>query len=326
MLILDGEKYGSVFCATGARGFYGEGYPFHRYWKYLGMDWRGTGFSGKTLTLLPRRGKAFGEDGNMPLREDGTTPKEFAPKCIWVDFMRGEMANAVGLSNFGAAFYLRSGAYYSITQPFFISFMAVAGDASGREAELRDFCALLRPYLPFRASVALQINFGCPNSGHDLAEFKDEICTQTETAKSMLGIPVVINCNALMPTSVLVEVSRVADGLWVGNTIPFFGTDQIDWSPYGKVSPIRRRGVAADGGLSSPACLPLTIQKVWELRESGVSIPIVAGNGIRTETDIDVLSLADAVFIGSLAVVRPHHMSRIIDHANHVHIRSLKWK
>jgi dihydroorotate dehydrogenase len=314
MLMLNGTKFGSIFCATGARGFYGEGYPFHRYWRYFGMDWSGTGFSGKTLTLPPR-------PGNMPLREDGTTPKEFAPRCIWVSFRNGgEMMNAVGLSNFGAEYYLKSGHYHKIQKPFFISFMCMAGDRTGREAELRDFCHLLKQYLPFRVAVALQENFGCPNSGHDLSELQQEICTHVEIAKSILGIPVVINTNALMPTDVLLEAAQVVDGFWIGNTISFRdkATDgKIDWSQYGEVSPIRRRGIGADGGLSSPQCLPLTVNKVWELRESGISLPIVAGNGIRDETDIDVLETAgaDAVFVGSLAVVRPRRMRTVVDYA-----------
>lgn len=315
MLTLNGVKFGPVFCATGARGFYGEGYPFHRYWKHVGMNWEGTGFSGKTLTLLPRK-------GNMPLEDDGVTPKEFSPKCIWVDFQRGEMMNAVGLSNKGAKFYLDTGNYHKIDKPFFISFMTLAEDAAGREAELREFCSLLRRYAPFHVPIALQINFGCPNSGHDLCEFYAEICKLIEIAKSILGIPVVANTNALMPTSVLAEVSRIADALWIGNTIPFKDAttkNRIDWNHYGDTSPIRRRGIEADGGLSSPVCLPFTIEKVSELRDSGVKVPIIGGNGIRMVQDISDLHSAgcNAVFVGSLAVVRPHRMKKIISLAQH---------
>lgn len=307
--------FGEIFCATGARGFYGEGYPFHRYWKYLGMDWSLTGFSGKTLTLLPRK-------GNLPLREDGVTPKEFAPPCIWVNFRNGgEMMNAVGLSNFGAEFYLKSGKYYDIRMPFFISFMCMATDAAGREAELRDFCVMLKRYLPFRAPVALQENFGCPNSGHDLSVLQREICVHAEIVKSLVGIPIVINTNALMPTEVFKEAARVADGFWIGNTIPYRAEATrgvIDWSRFGDTSPIRRRGIGADGGLSSSECLPFTAHKVMELRDSGVFAPIVAGNGIRNEMDVNILKAAgaDAVFVGSLAVVRPQRMRRVIRYAH----------
>lgn len=322
MLELAGVPFGSIFCATGARGFYGEGYPFHKYWKRAGMMWDGTSFSGKTLTLLPRK-------GNMPLKEDGVTPIELVPKCIWASFRNdGEMLNAVGLSNKGAKFYLSTGNYHKLDKPFFISFMCLAEDAAGREEELRDFCMMLRSYMPFKTSVALQMNFGCPNSGHNLTEFYSEICKLLEIAKSLLGIPVVANTNALMPTSVLLEVSRMADALWIGNTIPFREPStigRIDWSRFGSVSPIRRRGIEGDGGLSSPACLPFTLEKIQELRDSGVHIPIVGGNGIRTVEDISDLDRvgADAVFIGSIAVVRPHRMKEIIDWARFTFLNTI---
>ncbi len=314
MLTLNGIHFGPVFCATGARGFYGEGYPFHRFWKYAGMNWDGVGFSGKTLTLEPRV-------GNMPLEEDGVTPKEILPRCIWTDFRRGgEIINAVGLSNHGAYAYLMTGKYHTIEKPFFISFMALANDSSGREDELRRFCKLLLKYLPFKVAFALQLNFGCPNSGHSLSEFIGEIANMVQIAKSTLSgyqVPIVVNVNALMPTEVLVEVARTADALWIGNTIPWRGTEMIDWSQYGERSPIRRRGFDADGGLSSPLCLPFTEKKVWELRESGVTLPIIGGNGIRNTSDIQRLEEVgcNAVFIGSLALVRPMYMQMVVDKA-----------
>jgi dihydroorotate dehydrogenase len=313
-----GDVFGPIFCATGSQGFFGEGYPFHRYWRYAGMTWQGVGLAGKTLTVDSRRGKEFGEAGNMPLQKDGTTPVELFPKSIWVDFRQGgEMMNAVGLSNFGAAFYLRTGRYHQIRRPFFISVMLVAEDPSGRQAELREFCQLLRRYLPFTAPVALQMNFDCPNSGHNPSEFHAEICGLIAQAKADLALPVVINTNALMPTAVFLEAARVADALWIGNTIPFgdqAASQDIDWSRFGTISPLHKRGIAADGGLSSPRCLSLTIRKVRELRASGITKPIVGGNGIRTLEDLDLLYRAgcDAVFVGSLAVLKPWRMPSII--------------
>lgn len=316
--------FGPIFCAVGARGFFGEGYPFHPYWRYAGMTWKRTGFAGKTLTLEPRRGKKFDEEGNMPLRDDGLTPEELFPRSIWVDFKNGgRMINAVGLSNFGADFYLRTGRYHSINEPFFLSFMPVAKDPSGREAELKTFCQLLVRYFPFRAPVALQINFGCPNTGHDPSEFYAEICTLIDMAKSLLGIPIVANTNALMPTAILIETARIADALWIGNTIPFGDKGAgryIDWSRFGEISPVRKRGLPADGGLSSPECLPLTLEKVRDLRNGGVTIPIVGGNGIRTTEDLKKLYRAgcDAVSVGSLGVVKPWRMGGIIRAAHEI--------
>jgi dihydroorotate dehydrogenase len=283
------------------------------------MDWSGTGFSGKTLTLLAKT-------GNMPLKDDGTTPQELIPRCIWTNFQNGgEIMNAVGLSNFGTKFYLKSEHFQKFRTPFFISFMCLAQDKAGREAELRDFCRLLQPLLILWGEVILQLNFGCPNSGHDLSAFWQEICTLVAIVKSTINIPIFINTNALMPTSVFKDIAwtKDVDGLWIGNTIPFREPStlkKIDWSRFGDISPIRRRGIEADGGLSSPQCLPLTIDKVRELRDCGVHLPIVAGNGIRTTKDINDLKNAgaNAVFIGSLAIVRPWQMQTVIKYANNI--------
>ena len=31
--------FGPIFCAVGTRGFFGERYPFHEYWRCAGMTW-----------------------------------------------------------------------------------------------------------------------------------------------------------------------------------------------------------------------------------------------------------------------------------------------
>lgn len=323
--IKEGKKsetvdFGNVFNAPGTFGFYGEGYPFHRLWKHIGLTSDGLSFAGKTLTLKET-------PGNMPLKNDGVTPKEWMPKCIWVDFIAGRMMNAVGLSNSGARFYLGSGLYYKLSTPFFLSFAPVAKDQAGREVETRSFCHILKSHFPFRAPVALQINFGCPNTGHDLAEFYGEICTLVEIAKGILGIPVFVNTNALMPTKVLLEVARVADGLWIANTIPWKDTPEIDWKAIGEISPVRKRldpknlkpESKIDGGLSGPDCLAITIGKVRILSQNcGVKIPIIGGNGIRTDPDIYELKAAGCagIALGSVAIVRPRRMKRLISVAH----------
>lgn len=319
MIKIGGINYGSVFCATGARGFYGEGFPFHRIWKHFGMDWSGTAFSGKTLTLPPKV-------GFMPLRKDGTTPQEWFPRCIWGSFRNGgELINAVGLSNLGAQFYLNSGHYHRLSEPFSISFMCQAEDAAGRKAEIAEFCRRMKAMMPFNAPVMLQINFGCPNSGHDLTTFYQEICQLVNIAKSILGIPVFINTNALMPIAVFRKVERDSevDGFWIGNTILFNAPEtkgMIDWSRFGPESPLRKRGINADGGLSSHDCLRFTLETVRRIRDDGIKIPIVAGNGIRTCADVAAVKKAggDAIFIGSLGIVRPYRMQSVIKYAHAV--------
>lgn len=75
-----GIEFGRVWCASGARNFFGDhpAYWFHRPLRPIGLDWSGSTFVAKTTTLEPRR-------GNMPLGgRSGTTPREWFPRCVRV--------------------------------------------------------------------------------------------------------------------------------------------------------------------------------------------------------------------------------------------------
>lgn len=321
MIRLRGISYSSTFCAVGARGFAGEGYPFHKLWRFLGMTWEGTAFAGKTMTLEERV-------GFMPLKPDGVTPKDFFPRCIWGSLRNGgEMVNQVGLSNFGLKFYLRKGVFDDLRlMPFMISIMLMESAPEKRAHEMRQMLQLLKERMPSWVTYALQINFACPNTGHDLSVFHKEMATLVKMAKEILEtVPIVANVNALMPTDILVGTAEVADAFWIGNAIPFGSPGVgIRWERFGvsadgkPVSPLARRQSDWAGGLSSPDCLWATLEKVKDLRYRGVKIPIIAGNGIRIKDDVRQLKLAgaDGVFVGSLGTVRPWRMRSIINYSN----------
>src|SRR5208282_391343 len=93
MTTLRGIDFGNVFNASGARGFHGEGYWFHRLWRPFGLDYAGSTFVAKTTTLMPRM-------GNMPIDESGK-PVGMLPDCIVVKPAAGVVLNAVGLSGPG---------------------------------------------------------------------------------------------------------------------------------------------------------------------------------------------------------------------------------
>lgn len=99
---LRGIHFRPVCNAAGAQGFFGEGYPHHRWWKRLGLTFENCGFVAKTTTLLKR-------SGNMPLADDGITPREWKPKCIVVKPLAGVVLNSVGLSGPGAKALLDDG-------------------------------------------------------------------------------------------------------------------------------------------------------------------------------------------------------------------------
>lgn len=309
-------EFGKIFCAPGARGFFGEGYPFHRYWKKFGMTWRGTSLAGKTWTLSSR-------SGNMPLEADGLTPREYFPRCIVVRPESGHVLNAVGLSNFGTEFLLRHPRLYRIDKPFCLSFMSVSATKEERLADLREYVELMRSRFPrFQAMAALQINFACPNAGLHLEELRDEVCEVLEIAAA-LQVPLIPNFNPLVPVDILVSASRhpACSALWIANTIPW-GTPGIPWRRifWSTTSPLLKRGFAQQGGLSGPKCLPFTIRKVREAREAGITLPIVAGNGIQKVRDVKKLkdAGASAIAIGCVGVVRPWRMRKIIQTANEI--------
>lgn len=303
-------EFGQLFCAPGARGFYGEGYPFHQYWRFLGMSWHNTTFVAKTMTLEPRA-------GNMPLGKDGITPIEFLPKCIAVEPFSGHVVNAVGLSNPGAQALFASKRWEKLSQPFMLSFMSVAPSADERLKELNDYVDSALPYVDrLKTRVAHQLNFGCPNAGLHLQELNEEIGEALRIA-SRLNVPVVANFNPVTPLSILQMTAEHpdCDALWIANTVPW-GHPGIDWKRiWGSTeSPLTRRGLPSAGGLSGPACLPFTLDAVVGLRKAGVTKPIVAGNGIQSVRAAKQVMQAGAsgIAIGAIAIVRPWRMPGII--------------
>lgn len=318
---LEGIEYGPIFCAVGARGFYGEGYPFHRWWKYLGMDWKGMVHAFKTGTM-----EAVA--GNMPLKEDGITPLELEPACIFVEPLTGHVLNAVGLSNPGYPFLLEKGIWQTLNNPFCLSFMAMSETKEERLEETREFAALLSRHLPFRSRIALQFNCGCPNAGHDLSKLIDELGETFELAADLRlrhGISLLANFSVAASVEAIIETANLSlcDGLWIANTVPWnnpavdhrgiFGTD---------TSPMILRGFKKEGGISGPACLPLAIDRVMAVRAE-LDIPIIAGNGIQSPRDVLRMFAAgaDAVAVGSVALVRPRRMRAITRAAFNIHTR-----
>lgn len=304
-----------VFCAPGARGFFGEGYPFHRLTEMLGMTWKGTNFVSKTTTWLPRM-------GNMPLRKDGITPKEFLPACITIKPWTGHVLNAVGLSGPGAGDLFKRGLWQKLNEPFVLSFMAIGAGREERLDEYRLFRNRLKEYLLRRLlrkeNLVLQLNLGCPNTGLPLENLYDEQAEALAIMKE-LDLTLTVNFNPLVPVALLrfLQDTGMCEGFWVCNTIPY------DWRGLGekvfgkKVSPLIERGFSG-GGVSGPACLSFTAQTISDARKAGVVLPIVGGNGIQRPRDVQLMKEvgASGISIGVVAMMRPWHMRRIITLGN----------
>ena len=307
-----------VFCAPGARGMFKKAYWYYAIWRFFGLSWWHTNFAAKTTTLDPRR-------GNMPLKKDGDTPREKFPRCILITLwgiLTGHLANALALSGPGAKFLLMRRVWQNLNEPFVLSFMAVAKTRDERMAEYCGFCDLLKTHIgSFFSPFALQLNFGCPNAELPLLELREEI-KDTLRIMSELGIPLILNFNPLVPAELLKELedTGLCDAFWIANTIPY-DHDGLGMRIFGsEISPLLKRGlpVHSAGGISGPACLKYTIDVVRRARELGVTLPIIAGNGVQTPIGVWRLwkAGANAIAIGIIALLRPFMMIPVILTAN----------
>lgn len=306
---LRGIDFGPVLCASGAMGFFGEGYWHHKFLRWLGLDFTGCTFVAKTTTLNQR-------DGNMPFKMGTIDPKEFFPKCIKVYFRKGIMLNAVGLSGPGAKALFEKGKWQKRTDPFFLSFMSVASNSKERIAELEKFVQIFSFHLhDFQAKVGLQINYSCPNVGLNPAELVKEARSGLGVA-SHLDIPLMPKFNVLAPIEAVKEISDDpnCDAICVSNTIPWGQLpERINWKDlFGcDFSPLMEFG---GGGLSGWPLLQLVSEWVICTRAMGISKPINAGGGILCPRDAETLFSvgASSVFIGSMATLCPWQVQRTI--------------
>jgi dihydroorotate dehydrogenase len=319
---LSNGDYGKVWGASGVQGFFGEGYPHHNIYKTLipGFSFKGMTFVSKTITLSENK-------GNMPLREDKLTPQEFKPRCIIVKPIRGEVLNAVGLSGPGAEWLFNRGIWQKFTEPFVLSFMPLAKDRFSRMEETREFVKIFQNHLPqFKAPVALQINFSCPNTGHDLEKLADEVLETLQIA-SRLHIPLIPKFNVLIPPEKAAAISKspLCEAICVSNTVPWgeFPED-IDWKKIfgSEVSPLTKHfGPEVKGGYSGPILAKLVLRWIEEAEKRGIEKPINAGGGIFTTKDIDALAKHEkvkSIFLGSVAILRPWKLQTLIEHGNRV--------
>ncbi|MCY3818883.1 MAG: hypothetical protein OXH52_05890 [Gammaproteobacteria bacterium] len=310
---LRGIDFGHVLDASGARGWFGEGHPFHR-WVPIGLSFSGSTFVAKTTTLKAR-------DPNRALGSDNQTPRVLRQHCVHVDWRKGVVLNALGLPGPGLEALLATGHWQRWTEPFFLSFATIEETAEDRLDEVRRFVRILKAALPdFAAPVGLQVNFSCPNVPHDeplpdsVAGFRADL-----DEYAALDVPLMVKLSATQPVADARAITAhpSCDALCVSNTIPWRQMpDLIDWQGlFGARSPLERFG---GGGLSGAPLLQIVADWVREARRQGISVPINAGGGILGPADAEVLHRAGAssVFVGSIAILRGWRLARTIRYAN----------
>jgi dihydroorotate dehydrogenase len=323
-MLIRGVRFNYCFDQSGVRNFYGEGYPYHKLFRVLpGFRFDGSTFVAKTTTLVPRRGIAYREGGNMPLRPDGVTPSEFKPRCIFVSprsWVSGAALNAVGLAGPGVQALLTSNKWHEYPMPFMISVMTVSNNP---KAELEQLVDCIKLYLPFMAKFGVQLNMSCPNVEH-----AQEVATVVQQTAGNLAIlrelgprvPLVVKLNALFPIQAAKDMADDpnCDGFCNSNTIPWNDIpERIRLELFGMtVSPLQEFG---GGGLSGAWYLLRLVEKwVADARAVGITKPIIAGGGIMFARNVDLLAAcgASAVAVGSVAILRPWRVKSIITRAN----------
>jgi dihydroorotate dehydrogenase len=283
-----------VWAASGAQGFFGEGYWFHWFWYLLGYRPQMLGFTAKTGTLPPRK-------GNMALTSN-YTPRDWFPDCIVVNWWWQAMLNSVGIANPGLIALLATGRWQARTEPFWISVTSLAQTKPQRLEEYARIADILsNAKSGFSAPFGLQVNLSCPNTGHHLPEFikeSDEVLKRL----SVVGVPLMPKYSvASTPISVAMELNQNADcaGICVSNTIPYDheGLGQRIFKH--RRSPLRRLG---GGGISGRPLKSLVCNWIKALRDRGFEKHIHGGGGIWYPQDVVDYHAAGAwsIFLGTV--------------------------
>ncbi|MES3032290.1 MAG: hypothetical protein V4699_03570 [Patescibacteria group bacterium] len=315
--LINGIDFGPIWGMSGFLNFYGQGWPYHRILKVLGINFKKLTFVSKTVTLRERL-------GNMPLKKN-LMPTEILPKSIYLNLIHGCALNAVSLSGPGAEIVLTSPQLQEKKKPFQLSFMSVANSELERLSELDGFIKiLLREHPKFLAPVGLQLNVTCPNTGHDNPELK-EILKMLDMCEPLVGvgIAIILKISVEMPIENIIIFGQHQNchAISTSNTVNFGSfPDKIKWKKlFPKGSPLLKRNLSVPtaGGLSGAPLLPLVVEQIKELRKAGFTKHINGGGGVLYKKDVDKLLVAgaDSISIGSVAFLNPFAIPSIIKRA-----------
>ena len=320
------ERFGPVWGASGATNFFDQGWPFHEKLKRWcpGFNLDRMTFVAKTMTTDPR-------EGNMPSEPLYQMPLEKRPKCIKINWRRAAALNAVGLTNRGAKTLFAIGKWQEMKYPLFLSFAPQGANAEERYQDAVKFGEIALREIPrFHALVGLQLNITCPNTGDDVtgsnadALVEEAMAMLTELA--VVGIPIVVKVNALMPPEAAMKIGGHAAcaGITASNALPWaslpglgidrvrlFGSDESPLAEFG------------GGGLSGAPLFPIVERWVKSVREAGFRKHLNAGGGIMKASHPELLKYAgaDSVSIGSMLFLRPWRTESTIDMAR----RAFLW-
>lgn len=313
----------NVNAASGALGWFGEGYWYH---KWYGRFFPSFAQTVGDMSFIAKTTTTDLQIGNLLLNED-YTPKELFPECIKVYPLRGFILGSVNLSGPGLKKLLATGKWQNIIRPALgISFMPI-GDTS--EEILRETSRfkyeLIKTieYEGFAAPIWIQINVSCPNTGpehHQLVlDNVTEILEQFQYLRSYLLV-IDLKVDLSMPNKVIKEIWQkgLCDLITISNTIKY-GTEGfgINWKKlfwWRKTSPLAEYG---GGGLSGRPLFKPLCEKIMSIRRDCVQIPIKAGGGIFSVSNIRAIRAygANAIELGTVISLRPWRIRRLVEEA-----------
>ncbi|MEJ3654900.1 dihydroorotate dehydrogenase [Actinomycetes bacterium KLBMP 9759] len=260
----------------------------------------------RTLTVEPREGH-FTTREDWALHELPGLLKRYGRVLRGVD---GGWINAFGWCNVGIDAYLRD--YYPRTRD-----QRVIISLGGFSAE--EFVTLIdkvNAAVPAGDIAAVELNVSCHNVNFDFSTILQDVLDE---AVPRSNHPVILK---LSPDYDYVRNAQQAAKAGVAaltaiNTVKALRLDPRTGTPF-----LANRY----GGLSGRAIKPIGLRVVSELREAGVTLPIIGTGGIRTVDDCreyfwagaDAVSLGSAVWLASypgylMAPFRAMHVRRVLN-------------
>lgn len=321
----------NVNAASGALGWSGEGYWYHKIYGFIFPSFKKTmadlNFVTKTITWEKN-------EGNLPLDEN-FAPKELFPKCIKVYPIQGMMLNAVNLSGPGFVPLLATGKLQNVKRDALgISFMPIGETISDMLWETRNFRDKLIEVLSkgsyhfnegFQPTTKIwvQVNQSCPNTvrsdGQILAYMRD-ILEMLQPLRKNYGIVLDLKVNYLVENKVIAKICEddLCDIVTISNTIKFGTKDAgIPWKRlfwWRRTSPLEKYG---GGGISGRPEFDPVCNKILSLH---ISKPIKASGGIFSVSNVRLLKAYGACSIefATVSMLRPWRVSRIVEEARRI--------
>ena len=235
----------------------------------------------RTLTVEPREGHFTTRD-DWPLRELPGLLRRYGTVLRPTD---AGFVNAFGWCNVGIEAYLRD--YHPHTRDQW-TIISLGGFSAAEFVTLID---RVNAAVPAGEIAAVELNVSCHNVNFDFSAILDAVLAE---AVPRSNHPVLLK---LSPDTDYLDVAARAARAGVA------GLTAINTVKALRLDPRTGRPLLANrfGGLSGRAIKPIGLRVVAELRDAGITLPIIASGGIRTVDDCREYfwAGADAVSLGS---------------------------